>query len=124
MEEKKKYKIVLSENVVRKMDKLSEKDQKKLMTAFDMIAENPSKGKPFNGVIIEAWENEKCKCGLPFQMILEVDDNEVHFMCRNGILLFIINKKVSASTRIQWNILFQCQQAITNGKLLNTLNHY
>ncbi len=84
MGEKKKWKVVISENVVRKMAGLPEKDQKELMKAMEKIGENPYYGKPFNGVEIKPWDNEKCKCGKPFFMVLELDDGEVHFSCRRG----------------------------------------
>ncbi len=79
----KKWKIILSENVVRKMEGLPEKDQKKLMKVMEKIAEAPYVGKPFNAVEIKPWENETCKCGEPFLILLEIVDNEVHFRCRN-----------------------------------------
>ena len=80
----KKWKIVISEKVVQKMSTLPEKDQKKLMKAMEKLAKNPLAGKPFNAVEIRAWNNEKCTCGQPFFMLLEQDDNEVHFSCRTG----------------------------------------
>jgi len=84
MVKEKKWKVVISENVVRKMETLPEKDQKKLLDAMEKIADNPYSGKPFNAVEIGAWENEKCKCGQPFLMLLEQDGKEVHFACRGG----------------------------------------
>ncbi len=84
MGKEKKWKVVISENVVRKMQMLPEKDQKELMRAMEKLAENPYAGKPSNAVEIKAWENEKCKCGHPLLMVLELDDAEVHFACRTG----------------------------------------
>lgn len=84
MKDKKKWKIIIAENVVKKMEKLSEKDQKKLMKAMEKLAKNPFSGKPFNAVEIKAWKNEKCPCGKPFRMPLELDDNEIHFSCKTG----------------------------------------
>ena len=84
MSKKKKLKIVLTENVTRKMEKLSAKEQKKLMKAFEKVAENPYTGKPVKGVEIKAWDNEKCDCGKPFHMWLELDDDEVYFSCKEG----------------------------------------
>lgn len=84
MGEEKKWKVVISENVVRKMEALPEKDQKELMNAMEKLAENPSAGKPFKAAEIKAWDNEKCKCGQPLLMLLELDDNEVHFFCKKG----------------------------------------
>ncbi|HLC79714.1 MAG TPA: hypothetical protein VJG83_04830 [archaeon] len=79
---KKKWKVIIPENVVKKMETLPEKDQKELIKAMEKLSENPYVGKPFNAVEIKAWENEKCKCSQPFLMLLELDDNEVHVSCR------------------------------------------
>lgn len=86
MGKEKKWKVVISEKVVRQMESLPEKDQKKLIKAMEEIAEDPCAGKPFNAVEIKAWANEKCKCGQPFLVLLELDDNEVHFTCRKGVM--------------------------------------
>jgi hypothetical protein len=79
-----KWKVVISENVVRKMEALPKQDQKGLMKAMEKLAEDPFAGKPLNAVEIKSWDNEKCKCGQPFLMLLELDDSEVHFTCRTG----------------------------------------
>lgn len=84
MKKEQKWKVVISENVVKKMEKLPEKGQKMVMRAIEKLVENPYSGKPFNGVEIKAWNNEACKCGKPFGMVLELDDNEVHFSCKTG----------------------------------------
>ncbi|MDO8634610.1 MAG: hypothetical protein Q7K34_04940 [archaeon] len=80
----KKWKVIIPEKVVEKISELSEKDQKKIMNALEKLAENPYIGKPFNAVEIKPWANEVCKCGKPFFMLLEIDDNEVHCKCRTG----------------------------------------
>ncbi|GEM_PF-5733715 len=80
----KKWKVRIAENVVKKLENLSEKDQKKIMAAIEKIADDPFSGKPFNAIEIKPWKNEICKCGHPFLMLLEADDNEVHFACRSG----------------------------------------
>ncbi|MFH1587255.1 MAG: hypothetical protein ABID38_05335 [Candidatus Diapherotrites archaeon] len=84
MVNEKKWKVVIPEKIVRKMEKLPEKDQKELMKGIKKLSENPYAGKPFNGIEIRAWENEKCECEEPFRMVLELDDKEVHFSCRKG----------------------------------------
>lgn len=86
---KKKYKVVLSNDVKKKLEKMSLKDKRIVMKGIDRIAENPYSGKKTKLVEIESWENEVCdKCNggcfeEPVKMYWDKNSDEIY--CRCGI---------------------------------------
>ncbi len=94
----KKFKIMLSEHVVNTLDKLSEKEQKKLMKAINRIADCAERGKqvgkPFNPIRIRTWDNERCNCGKPYVLLFDKGSNEIDFVCSEGICAGFWCKKI------------------------------
>ena len=87
MVEKKKYKVVLSDQVKAKMKTLNKKDLKILNAAIERISKDPFVGKPVDYVEIESWSNEichTCKGGCfeePIKMLFDKNSKEITCTC-------------------------------------------
>ncbi|MFA5358121.1 MAG: hypothetical protein WC308_04365 [archaeon] len=80
----KKYKVTFTPQVKKQISKLNKKDKKKIMAAIEKLAKNPSLGELMDLKEIKSIEFEKCECKKPYEILLDLNSDEVYFSCRNG----------------------------------------
>ncbi|MBI3588034.1 hypothetical protein HY095_02470 [Candidatus Micrarchaeota archaeon] len=83
MEKTPKYKVVLSKQVKKQLNKVSKKDRKMLEAAFKKLSQNPFLGKPVDCQPFKPMPWEKCRCGRPLVMLWDKNADEVDVSCAN-----------------------------------------